>query len=455
MWSYIIQHGRPCSKRIYAQTSDHKSSENLNRLLLFPLMEELISANLVNSLTNLLSIIIVVMLILVFLGFIGTFADYARRAGVIIRSRIRLIVTPFIYSIISLASIVVVLYFSVSHAIANPLELISSLISQGIGSIVFIIIVIFILIIAIGALTIYAINRSDLNFSRAFVLSLALTFSLLIDFIWAVVTGVVASMINPFLYLGSMVVWEHIPSISPAVWYGIIGILLALLIVIEGPSSVIAGVFYTVSGLSFLIIGFLIIYSFFFPPLLLLAVPFMIILFVIGIITLIISLIIGGLGIVRAIGLLLIILSLALIFSAGYVESSIMEITSSPLISSLIPQWLTQGLMTIFSLIKSNGLLAIFLGFIFLIVGRREEGGQLMSVAMGIAFATASLIIIFFSQLFTIELGTVRILGLALELGKGMLAFLIFPLLVTLLYPIALNILRIILAIKWLISPPK
>jgi len=402
----------------------------------------------IQNFIDIMNSILFIVILLIFLGFLGTFADYAKRIGISIKSRLRFLITPIIYAIISILFLILIIYLMTGYAITHPIQILSYLINHGFINIVLIIIVLIFAIIAVGAITIYLINKADVNFSKSFLLSLSLAFSPLIDLIWAIVTAFIASLIAPFLYLLSSFLWTRIPTVAPTVFFGIFGILIAIAIAFLGPSKVTAYIFSFLSIISFAGIAILLIISFFFPLVLFLTIPLMIVLFILGIVFLVIGAIINALGIVRALGLAFIVISVLIFFFTGQIEGIIAGLPS------IVPTSLIQTFSMILSLIKGIGVFIIVLGIILLIVGGKEVR-QLMTLAMAIAFAVTSLFFIFSSQIISLELGEVNILGQLISLSSATLALLVFPFFVTLIYLITLNILRIGLAIKWLISPPK
>jgi len=376
--------------------------------------------NFIDIMNSLLFIII----LSIFLGFLGTFADYAKRTGVSIRSRIKFLISSIAYTVISILFLILIVYVITGYIIPYPLKVLSFLINQGIISVIIIIVSSIFLIIITGAIVIYLINNTDVNFSKAFLLSSKLFFSPLIDIQMAITTYVTSILIFPFLYVLSFYLSGN-QTTSTNIFFGILGILIAFAIFKVGPSKVVAGIFLFLFGtlIVSLIIGivyYIIVYlslfkllqifgQFFLELLIILGVSLIIAIFIyifLGQIVLLVTALIASSRSVSAMGIALIAIIILHFLFIGSLD------TITYVFKISLPYFFEQTISAIKSVIYSLWFMGLLIGIILIVTGRKKEADRWEKLAIAVAFIIVSFLYAFIPKFFTPELGNISILGL-------------------------------------------
>lgn len=129
-----------------------------------------------------LSNFIPLILILASIAYLGVFVDYARRSGIIISSRLRLIVSAVLCMVLSIVSIVSVIYMATgSNILIDPRTTLSNFIYLGIERAIGVIAGIFLTFILLGSSFIYIVNRNEVGYTKTLLFITKLSIWPLID----------------------------------------------------------------------------------------------------------------------------------------------------------------------------------------------------------------------------------------------------------------------------------
>lgn len=237
----------------------------------------------------------------------------------------------------------------------------------------------------------------------------------------------------------SFLSWSQLQFVPPSVFFAILGIVIALLIYYMGPSGFL-GIFYYGIGYLVLFAGLtvFILMGLFFPPFLF----FVPIILIVGIVMVILGKLLMSLGIVRTLGLFLIIFTILFFISTNYIRDLVSNVAGLLNMIPYITEIILEALYRFEILMNTISIGGVVIGALLLIFGGGLEIKQIQTYAMSITTAALSVI----------QLAPGFILP---ELGNISTAFSGIPILAILIYIASMFLLRILFAIKWLIFPQK
>lgn len=404
----------------------------------------------IEGILGLFSNFILLILILVFIAYLGVFVDYLRRSNITISSRIRLITSAILYSILSLASILGVVYIATGkNLLIDPMAALSRLINLGVSGVVAVIAGALLTLIFLGSLLIYIINRNETRYLNTLLFTTRLSIWPLIDAFWALVFFIIFLHYYPVCTVISLIAWSRISFISPLIFFAIFGIIIALIIFKFGPSVFLGGFYLVLGSFTLLLALILLAVSIIFPLMFPLMLAFMLIFLAIGIVMIILGILLASLGIVRVLGLFLIIFTALFFFSMSYLRDIAESVSTLPFISELLSTlpFISEAIPKALNMLENAATIlcvgGIVVGILLLFFGGGREVGQIHTMAMALTVAVHSII----QSIMGSTLLPLSILSYVFIGNSSVLAVLIY---ITMTF-----LLRIIFAVKWLISPPR
>lgn len=412
----------------------------------------------VESILNLVDVSLKVIIVLLVLAGLGTFADFAKRSGVFIRSRAKFLMSAAAFTLASLAAVLGVIHLAADeNLLLRPIATLNRLWQLGLWSFAAVVVAAYAAALVAGGLGIFAVNLGEVRLLSALLLSARLTLWPLIDLFWAhVYMFIFTIMFAPLLVL-SVLAWLWVPSVPPATFLALALLASAILIFALGPSEFLGSLLSLIGFLALLaavlIFSIVLLLALYVVGILLapFLLPLAAAMLIVGVAFYVLGRLIAGLGIVRALGLAVIILGILFIASTSWLSDIIAFLESLGLS-------LQEAAQAIHGVLQALGCGGIVLGILLLIIGKKEEVGQLHTASMALATGILALLLIVMPWLLTsslIPLSPGRALDTVLSAVLSILLTTQVPLLAPIAYMLATLALRFALAIKWLIIPPR
>ena len=396
------------------------------------------------------------MLVITFFYYLGLFGDYAKSAGITIRSRSRLILSSIIYALVFLASTLMCIYGIFGSFLADPSMFLQKTVEFGFVNIVLLLIALFMIIVGVGAFAIYIINRADTSFLQSLKLSAMLTISPLQEAIYGFSLSLLLILYYPLISIISYSIYSYVPQIPATILFAIFWCLFAIAVFFAGPSKVISfGLAIIASGLLVIVALVTLVVGLFIFPMLFALLPFLIFIVILSFVILVIAIIIRGLGIVRALGLLTLVISILLYVSFQWILSSSKSLEMLPYISYIL-SYVQPALSIISQSITSIFIVGIVAGILFMFFGRSAEEEEKSLISLSMAITVASALIIHFGilqfPLLPLEVEKVPILDAILEVTSLSMSFLISWVFLPIIYVVVIFTLRMVYGLSKLLT---